>query len=979
MIHALGLLAIAAAAAAPADDEAFFEAKIRPVLAASCVRCHGPKKASGGLRLDSRAGLLRGGDDGPAVEPDHPDESLLLRAIRRVDEEEVAPMPPDKPLPAAAVADLRRWVAAGAPWPDTVAPIRSARHWAFEPVRAGDPPGLPGGHPIDAFLAADQARKGLAPSPPADRPTLIRRATFDLLGLPPTPEEVDAFLADASPAAFEAVVDRLLASPHHGEKWGRAWLDVAHYADTAGETADIPVPDAWRYRNYVIAAINADTPYDQFLREQLAGDLLARDLPTDAPPGRYGELITATGYLAVARRFGFQISADHHLTIDDTIDTFSKGVLGLTVACARCHDHKYDPISAADYYALYGIFASTRYPYPGCEKDRVPRDNVPLHSPAEAERTLAPFRALVAAREAALAAAEEKVRQAAAPAARGLAAGDLANGGGTQAFGGPDAVSVRKGEMIRLTVAPKAGHGGDSTLVELKIAERGGAARTWDVTRDVLPDPFQGGIGYRHDDGQGNAGVWQVWDGTATPRLLTEFAKDAEGTKGLLGWHGAEPTPFLYANTNAELTPFSTVKHPARSLSLHPGPRGAAVLAWESPIEGAVTVAGRVEDIDTSSGDGIAWTLDLGPPIGPALAEAAGAVKALAAARRDLDAAAGALPRAYAVAEGTPHDERIQLKGEPETLGAAVPRRFLEVLGGQPITPGAGSGRRDLAEWIADPKNPLTPRVIVNRVWQGHFGTGLVRTPDNFGVRGEPPTHPELLDWLAARFVADGWSLKRLHRLIMTSAAYRRSVAEDAADARIDPDNAALWRFARRRLTAEEIRDALLAASGDLDPTPGGPHPFPEPATWAQYSQHNPFLAAYDHDRRGVYLMTQRIKRHPFLALFDGADPNSCTGRRDSTTVPTQALFYLNDPFVHARAASLAGRLLAALPDDAARLDRACRLLFGRPPRPEEAAIAGRFLATYAVGGLPEDQRRKAAWAGWLRVMFSSNAFAYVD
>jgi len=984
MIRALGLLAILAAAATPAvaaDDaaaEAFFESKIRPVLATSCVRCHGPKKASGGLRLDSRAGLLRGGAAGPAVEPDRPEESRLLRAIRRVDADDVAPMPPDKPLAAGAVADLRRWVDAGLPWPagDGGAPIRTDRHWAFEPVRAVDPPGAAGSHPIDAFLTADQRKRGLTPVPPADKATLIRRATFDLIGLPPTPEEVDAFLADAAPTAFAAVLDRLLASPHHGAKWGRAWLDVAHYADTAGETADLPVPDAWRYRNYVIAAINADKPYDRFLREQVAGDLLARDLPADAPPGRFAELVTATGYLAVARRFGFEIAKDHPLTIDDTIDTFGRGVLGLTVACARCHDHKYDPISATDYYALYGIFATTRYPYPGCEKNPRPRDNVPLLSPAEADRRLGPSRAAIAAREAALATVEERIRQAAAPPARGLAAGDLANGG-KQDFGGPDAVSVRKGEMIRLTVAPKANHGADSTLVELKITERGGAARTWDVTRDVLADPFQGGTGYRHDDGHGNRGVWQVWDGSATPRLLTAFLKDAEGTKGLLGWRGAGPTPFLYANTNEQLTPFSTVRHPARSLSLHPGPTGAAVLAWESPIEGTVAIAGRVEDIDVTSGDGIGWTLDLGPATGPALAEAAGALQALAAARGELEAAAASVPQGYAVAEGTPHDERIQLKGDPETLGAAVPRRFLEVLGGQVVTPGAGSGRRDLADWIADPRNPLTPRVIVNRVWQGHFGAGLVRTPDNFGVRGEPPTHPELLDWLTARFVAEGWSLKSLHRLIMTSAAYQRAAADDAADARIDPDNLARWRFARRRLTAEEIRDALLAAGGDLDATPGGPHPFPAPPTWA-FTQHNPFIAVYDHERRGVYLMTQRIRRHPFLALFDGADPNSCTGRRDSTTVPTQALFYLNDPFVHARAAGLAARL-APLPGDAERLDRASRLLFGRPPRPEEAAIAGRFLATYAAGGLPEVERRKAAWAGWLRVMFASNAFAYID
>ena len=748
MIHALLALAAVAASAAPvpaASDFEFFESKVRPVLAGACVRCHGPKKASGGLRLDSRAALLRGGESGPAVAVETgagADESLILRAVRRLDDD-VAPMPPDKPLGPESVAALRRWVAAGMPWPEQAAPIRAVRHWAFEPVRAVAPPSGPAATAIDAFLAAAQREKGVAPAPPADKPALIRRATFDLTGLPPSPEEVERFLADDSPGAFDAVLDRLLASPRHGEKWGRAWLDVARYADTAGETADFPVPDAWRYRDYVIGAMNADVPFDRFLREQIAGDLLARELPADAPPERYAELVAATGYLAVARRFGFDTSKDQHLTIDDTIDAFSKGMLGLTVACARCHDHKYDPVSAEDYYALYGIFDSTRYPFPGCEKDRVPRDNPPLVSPAELAR-----------------------------------------------------------------------------------------------------------------------------------RLETLKARDAT--------------------------------------------------------------------------------------------------------KATIDAFAGSLPRAYAVAEGEPRDARVMLKGDPETLGPVVPRRFLDVLGGQPVSsPSGGSGRRDLAKWVTDPSNPLTPRAIVNRVWQGHFGVGLVATPDNLGARGEPPTHPALLDWLTARFLADGWSLKRLHRLIMRSDAYRRSTATDDRNGALDPDNLTLGRFNRRRLAAEEIRDALLFVSGDLDSSPGGPHPFPDPKTWA-FTQHNPFTAVYDHNRRGVYLMTQRIKRHPFLALFDGADPNSCTGRRDSTTVPTQALFFMNDPFVHARADGLARRL-AELPAGPGRLDLACRLLFGRPPSALESAVSARFLAACSTGDAPAPDRLRVAWSGWLRVLFASNEFIYIN
>ena len=471
-------------------DDAFFETKIRPLLAERCVKCHGPQKQSGGLRLDSAQGMSKGGESGPPVVPTKPSGSLLVRAVRRTDDD-VAAMPPDVPLPGEAVADLERWIKDGARWPEKSAAVRAARHWAFEPVRAVEPPAGPG-HPIDAFLAADQRRRGVKPVAPADKPTLIRRATFDLIGLPPTPEEIGAFQKDDSPRAFERVVDRLLASPHYGEKWGRAWLDVARYADTAGETADLPVPDAWRYRNYVIDALNADRPYDQFLREQIAGDILAAELSGDARPGRYAELTTATGFLAVARRFGFDATKDHYLTIDDTIDTLGKAVLGLTIGCARCHDHKYDPITANDYYALYGIFDSTRYPFSGCEKDRVPRDLPPLVSAVEQRRKLDPLEARLARAEKALAAAEAHVARAAAEPPATLASVDLPNGG-RQEFS--TSAAVRKGQMIRLIVGPKSGHGADSTLIDLKIAERDGPKRVWDVTRDVLPDVYQGGSG----------------------------------------------------------------------------------------------------------------------------------------------------------------------------------------------------------------------------------------------------------------------------------------------------------------------------------------------------------------------------------------------------------------------------------------------------------------------------------------------------
>ena len=935
-------------------DDALFETKIRPLLADRCIKCHGPQKQSGGLRLDSSEAMNQGGDSGPPVVAAKPGESLLMRAIRR--EDDVAAMPPNAPLPSDLVAALEQWIRDGARWPEKAAPVLAAKHWAYEPIRSVEPPSS-SGHPIDAFLNADQTKRNVTPVAAADKRTLIRRAAFDLTGLPPSPEVIDAFENDHANTAFATVVDRLLASPQYGEKWGRMWLDVARYADTAGETADIPVPDAWRYRNYVIRAFNDDKPYDQFLREQLAGDILASEMPDDAPAGRYADLVTATGYLAVSRRFGFDIAKDHYLTIDDTIDTLGKSVLGLTIGCARCHDHKYDAIRAKDYYALYGIFESTRYPFTGCEKDRAPRDLTTLVSSREKRQRIEPLEAKIASAAKALEDAEKNVARSASESPAMLASGDIPNGGKHEISA---STVVRKGQMIRLTIAPKNGHGADSTFVNFTITEQTGEKRSWNATRDMLPDLFQKGTGFQHDDAQGNNAVWHVWDDTPTPRLLTTFENDAERTKGLAVWRGIEPTPCLFGNINDHAIAFVTVKQPARSLALHPGPNSAAVLAWESPIDGDVVIAANVEDIDPTGGDGVGWSVAVGPGLGIALSETIAPKREHNLAKRDLDAFAATLPSGFAMAEGSPHNARVLIKGDPETLGDEVPRGFLRVLGEQPVT--SGSGRRELADWIASESNPLTARVFVNRVWQGHFGKGLVQTPDNFGVRGEPPTHPELLDWLTAKFLRDGWSVKQLHRAIMLSNAYQRSSSHDDANARNDPENLSLWKFPRRRLTAEEIRDAMLSVSGDLDPSPGEGHPFPASNTW-QFTQHNPFSAVYDHNRRSVYLMTQRIKRHPFLALFDGPDTNSSIGKRDSTIVPTQALFFLNDPFVHARAASLAEKL-AALPDDRTRLDRACRLLYGRPANATDQRIAERF---------------KGNWPSLLRVMFWANEFLFVD
>jgi len=677
-------------------------------------------------------------------------------------------MPPEDagpPLSADEVAVLTRWVAEGAFDPRTAAAsiggmseAEARSWWAFAPLAEVDPTGGP--ERIDAMLDATIAAAGLATAVAADDRTFIRRASYDLIGLPPSPEEVEAFLADTSPDKVPQMIERLLASPDYGVRYGRHWLDVVRYADTAGENTDRPLPHAWRYRNWVFDAFNTDMPYDEFVRLQLAGDLVRAGDSRE----RLNEGIIATGYLAIARRFGHDIEKDRHLTYEDVIDNLGKAFLGLTTGCARCHDHKYDPVSSEDYYALCGILESTRFAFPGCEPKGQPRDLVPLVSADE----------MTAAREAWLA---------------------------------------RK------------------TLYDQAVARREQALAAADGESAVEPLPPE---------------------------------------------PGPEPT----------------------------------------------------------------------------------------------------FPMAYAVADAEPVNVCLQQRGDPEQPGEEVSRRWLEVFGGDLVPGNAGSGRAELAKWIL--AEPLAARVIVNRLWQWHFGRGLVSTANDFGSRGEPPSHPELLDWLAARFLAEGGRLKPMHRLIMQTAAYRRSSLPAQATLEADPDNRLLTRFARRRLSAEELRDSLLAVSGRLDRSAGEAHPFPPESAWT-YTQHGPFEAVYPTCRRSAYVMRARQRQHPFFALFDGADPNASTPRRESTTVPTQALYFLNDPFFHEQALALAERLLAEVPHAAAgrslpadRIRHALMLTLQRTATAEEIELLGGLVAE-----APPNET--AAWAGLARVVLASNEFLHVD
>ena len=718
-ILALTACTLTAGRAAPPAVEtpeaiAFFEKNIRPVLLEKCVSCHGEKSQFGNLRLDSRAALVKGGDTGSVIDLASPEKSRLLIALHYTG---TVKMPPTGKLSDKIVADFALWIKLGAPWPASAAPpVKSmtdrvnearARLWSLQPVRK---PVLPkvkavawAQSPIDRFVLAKLEAKALPPTRPAGRAVLLRRATYDLIGLAPTPAELADFEADRSPRAFEKVVDRLLASPLYGERWGRHWLDLARYSDTlgylVGNVGDAArrYPYAYTYRDYVIRAFNADKPYDQFIKEQLAADLL------DVPDRRD---LAALGFLTVGNRY----LGNNQEIIDDRIDVVTRGLQAMTVGCARCHDHKFDPIPSADYYSLYGVFAS-------------------IHEPEELPQIGEP------GDRKAYAAFEQKL----------------------------------KALEVKLEELKKSGKGDEANKIREQIKQL--------------------------------------------------------------------------------------------------------------------------------------------PVVEP-----------------------GAPPRAMIVRDNdTPTEPHILLRGNPGTPGAPVKRQFLQAVLGESRRPFTkGSGRLELAETIASASNPLTARVLVNRVWMHHFGKPLVATPSDFGVRGEPPTQPELLDYLAASFMESGWSMKRLHRQIMLSSTYQQSSDGDPLTTKRDPENRLLGRMYRQRMEFEPLRDTRLLLSGALDTTEEGP----------------PVPALFGNDmRRSVYAFVDRQDLPGILRTFDFAEPGAHAPRRTTTTVPQQALFLMNNPFVQKQVRGLLNRPeIARQSAPAARIKDLFVTIYGRAPSASEIATSLRFL-----------------------------------
>lgn len=1089
-------------------DDAFFESKVRPLLIAKCYECHGSEKPKSGLRMDSRDAILAGGESGPAAVSGKPAESMLMDVIGY---RNTIQMPPKAKLAESEIATLTEWVKRGLPWPNSkpsapASPAASSStmeftdeqkgFWAFQPVKPVTPPvtqrSSSARSPVDSFILASLEAAGLGMAPEANRRTLLRRVTIDLTGLLPTPDEVTEFLNDPAPDAFERVVDRLLASPRYGERWARHWLDVARYADSNGLDENLAYANAFHYRDYVVQAFRADKPYDRFLIEQIAGDLLfASESSAGAQPGDSFDPLIATGFLCLGAKM---LAEDDPVKmnmdiIDEQVDTIARAVMGLTMGCARCHDHKFDPLSTEDYYGLAGVFKSTQtmdtftvvarwherplaFPEQLRQRDQLQQLATSQKQAIEklkgdatelilSEARRQPGAYLLAATREMESAERLKTAQPrgndrnpqAIAGAILIEAEDYLRGNvlkDRETYGKEIGVLVNRGETPNFTEYDFQVERASTYQLELRYAaaasrpvkvfvngqlvKRDAASKvtgtwhpdsqTWFVECHV---PLKAGSNtvrleqpqfFPHIDKllltPAEASLVPANDGDASlrliPSLVAQWSALLQQSKGdsksiLTSWHLFVSGQPLVADT------------------AHPG-NGIGRLCGERPPESLMELAARYDKLFAEAAD--AWktlkgteagkdTVALPDPVLEAARMLASdpkgpfaipadlesyfpdeTVRQLKSAREELARREAAIPRfteVMAVAEAKPEALKIHLRGNHLTLGREVPRQLPRILAGAgPRELTEGSGRLELARWLASPQHPLTARVMANRIWQWHFGQGLVRSPDNFGRLGERPSHPALLDWLAAEFSGmtasqdrhpRSYSMKSLHRLLIGSAAYRQSTEYNAAAALADPEDRLLWRFHRQRMDVEVLRDSLLAISGRLDETPGGSMlPTANRAYVTSTANVNP--AIYQSNRRSIYLPVVRSALYEVFTAFDFADPSTLAGQRDQTTVAPQALFMMNSEIVYEQSKLLAGQMRDRQDLDVrGRIRHLYALSYSRDASEGEISRASGYLdrirTAFIQSGVDPADADLRAWTSFCRALLSANEFVYVE
>ena len=1004
----------------------FFENKIRPVLVEHCYECHGPESdpTEANLRVDSLAGLQKGGDNGAALMPGDLDASLLLSAI----EYDAFEMPPSGKLPAATIADFKSWIEQGAPVPASfekstengpIAPAETTidwdqarQHWAFQPITSPTAPTVPtkdwNANPIDAFVYGRLAAAGLQPSNPANRHTLVRRVYLNLVGIPPTIEQVNAFVQDDSPDAYERLVESLLASPRYGERWGRHWLDVVRYADSNGADENHPYPFAWRYRNYVIDAFNRDLPYDQFLVEQLAGDLLPRADDHDENNRR----LAATTFLAM----GIKIDAEQDQEkkradiIDEQLDTMGRSLLGMTIGCARCHDHKFDPIPTRDYYALSGILRSTNLENQKLgsqETDQVEQSLVTTTESIrelrqrERQRIITASSQDVASYLTAASQVRQWQRQQAADkiqdrldetikGSRLLPIGEILERSDFQVAGvWLDAEKFNRGdaaidhESYGAGIGIVSDKGGGHTWVEYDIElPQAGLYQVEFRYAAANPRPGQLSVNGQVVHEASMAEVTGSWM-PDTQTWLVEGRFHFQQGPNVLRFEVTPNMSHLDQLIVARITPNDEKQQTPPADSALPTPREIAergqldlsvLLAWAardrgqgSESDSTNTVApARLIDPDGPLADVDSAEAYFAETVQQELTELRKNLAELQQRQMALNE-----PQLMGVAEGEPADAAVFIRGNHRQSGAVVPRRFLTIVSGeqQEPYPDDQSGRLQLARSIASADNPLTARVMANRVWRWHLGRGIVESTDNFGLTGAAPTHPELLDFLAQYLIDHDWSIKALQRLILSSQVYRMAHQSSDQAATIDPENRLLWRWPRRRMEAELLRDSLLHISGKLDLSTGQ-------GSVGNVTTANPSPTDLDNNQkyyeesplRSVYLPIVRTNVFKFFRLFDFPNPAAPKGNRDATTVPTQALFLMNSNWVRQLATEWAAQITTEETSPEKRIEKIYLAGLGRLPSRSETELARQFI-----------EQEPEPWPVLCHGIFMLNEFLYIE